>query len=170
MKDMIWIYILAGLIFTGLITYGCVQHDDGVIERDYPAYEPMNVIYTGDTLELANIVCMYRDSLGLGVLKPEALLTKIAKQHTLDMINSNKISHDGFAGRSQIALNNNFKSFGEVVAYGYSSPRGFLEGYKKSPSHKKILDGKYYTHFGVALEGDPNKRGYNTIVFAKINK
>ena len=168
MKNMIWIYIIIGLIFAGLITYGCVQHDDGVIERDYTNYKPIEITYTGDTLEVANLICRYRDSLGLIELKAEALLTELARQHTLDMILDGDLSHDGFGDRSQIALNNNFKSFGEIVAYGYSNPIGLLEGYKRSPSHKIILDGKYYTHFGISFEEDANKRRYNTIVFAQV--
>lgn len=60
-------------------------------------------------------------------------------------------------------------TWGEIIAAGYSSAAGAVNGWWNSPGHKAIMLSSRYEDFGVGYAWNPNStyRHYWTVVFGK---
>jgi len=95
-------------------------------------------------------------------------LSSIAREHSRYMAIAGKPSHDGFPIRLQQAQEfASAKWVGEIVAYGYSTSFGVVNGWIKSPSHKAILTKEKATHYGISIETDVKGKNYFTVLFSQ---
>jgi uncharacterized protein YkwD len=116
-----------------------------------------------DILELVN---KHREKLNLNKLTSLNVISSVADGHTDYMINTGTISHDNFANRAQLLVDNaDAKTVGENVAYGYGTAHGVLNGWLNSSEHKKIIEDPDYTHFGISTKADDEGRNYFTHIF-----
>ena len=121
-------------------------------------------------IELEAIVLTneYRVSKGLPRAKRLIVISQIAQSHTKYMIKKGKVSHDNFPQRNTNLMRNaNAKSVGENVSFGYGTAKGAVNGWIRSEEHRKILETKNFTHFGVSIEKDSKGRNYFTLMFIK---
>ncbi|MFZ3273609.1 MAG: CAP domain-containing protein, partial [Lutibacter sp.] len=88
--------------------------------------------------------------------------------HTDYMIEVGAISHDNFAERAQILMEQaGAKTVGENVAYGFSTAEGVVNGWLNSEGHRKIIENPDYTHFGISTDSNTENRNYFTNIFIK---
>jgi uncharacterized protein YkwD len=98
----------------------------------------------------------YRRSKGLSVLKMNSVITTEAVKHSKNMASGRTpFSHSGFSTRvnrisNQLGM---VSASAENVAYGYLSAKEVVNGWLRSPGHKKNIEGRYtLTGIGVAKE------------------
>lgn len=114
-----------------------------------------------------------------GLLKIDEYSTKLAKEHCIYMISDERIkpiynttvsgvSHDNFPHRVSEMRKRGAESVGEVVAYGYGTSGGFINGYEMSPGHKKIIENTFYTHVGISVLKNSTGRMYNCMLFTQF--
>ncbi|GFE19450.1 hypothetical protein Sgleb_74970 [Streptomyces glebosus] len=94
---------------------------------------------------MVDLVNSERRKAGCSPLTVNAKLTKAAQDHSKDMADHRNMSHTGSDGSSPedriTRAGYNWSSYGENVAYGYSSPESVMKGWMSSPGHKRnILD------------------------------
>lgn len=106
--------------------------------------------------EVEEQINQYRKEEGLLPLTIDPAINKLAKMHSEEMASGEvPVGHQGFQGRSKtLADNIDSEAVSENVAYnkGYENPaKQAVEGWVKSPGHKKNIEGKYnLTGIGVA--------------------
>ena len=106
--------------------------------------------------EVEEQINQYRKEEGLLPLTIDPAINKLAKMHSEEMASGEvPVGHQGFQGRSKtLADNIDSEAVSENVAYnkGYENPaKQAVEGWLKSPGHKKNIEGKYnLTGIGVA--------------------
>jgi uncharacterized protein YkwD len=118
--------------------------------------------------EVLTYTNQFRKAHGLKPVIMHEGLNAIAQKHSEDM--AKKRVGFGHAGadrrykqaRRQIPAAN---YFAENVAYGVSTGKAAVMGWKKSPGHRKNLLGRY-KYMGVGIAKDRNGRIYYTQVFA----
>jgi len=95
-------------------------------------------------MEILDLVNQHRDSIGLSTLEFDKIAYDFAIEHTMDMIDKNKISHDNFDRRSSdltIAAKANYVS--EIVGRNFVTAKGVVNAWLKSDSHRKAIEGNY---------------------------
>ncbi|MEV5121979.1 CAP domain-containing protein [Streptomyces decoyicus] len=97
------------------------------------------------TDRVVELVNEERSKAGCSKLTVNAKLTKAAQDHSQDMADHRNMSHTGSDGSSPddriTRAGYQWNSYGENVAYGYSTPEEVMKGWMSSPGHKKnILD------------------------------
>ena len=113
----------------------------------------------------------FRKQKGKPALEMNARLNELAQKHSANMA-SGKIAfgHAGFADRQQAAAKEikGISAFAENVAYGATSGKEVVEGWKKSSGHAANLVMPQATRMGIALAKNPQTRygAWWTIVLA----
>jgi len=135
-----------------------------------PVEELQNELKEGEYTSLENEVLVllneFRNSQGMESLKKAEIVSSISNNHTLYMIDSDKISHDNFLERhSELVSKVAARNVGENVAFGYNSARGVVNGWLASDSHRAIIETSNFTHFGIAVSADSEGRNYFTNIF-----
>ncbi|UQW99523.1 CAP domain-containing protein [Streptomyces sp. RerS4] len=86
-------------------------------------------------------------------------LTKAAQDHSADMAAHGNMSHTGSdgsdAGQRITRAGYTWRTYGENVAYGYSTPEQVMEGWMSSPGHKRNILDCSYKEIGIGL-AQPN--------------
>ncbi|MFG2095623.1 CAP domain-containing protein [Streptomyces sp. NPDC048612] len=100
---------------------------------------------SGATARVVELVNSERRKAGCSPLTVNAKLTKAAQDHSKDMADHGNMSHTGSDGSNPedriTRAGYNWSSYGENVAYGYSTPESVMKGWMSSPGHKRnILD------------------------------
>ncbi|MFE6741813.1 CAP domain-containing protein [Streptomyces tubercidicus] len=100
---------------------------------------------SGATARVVELVNSERRKAGCSPVTVNAKLTKAAQDHSKDMADHRNMSHTGSDGSAPDAritrAGYSWSSYGENVAYGYSSPESVMKGWMSSPGHKRnILD------------------------------
>lgn len=131
-------------LLISLFLFGCT--------KDYQSgdYTPKSTQFSGTDLTFFDDINTMRGQKGLLPLKPEYTLTQGCTKHAYDMSIDGYPSHEGFWQRYTDSYS---KSFGEVVAYGFTTPEAILTAYESSPSHNAVLINPNYTHIGIAHYG-----------------
>ncbi|MGC2999485.1 CAP domain-containing protein [Streptomyces sp. G35A] len=84
-----------------------------------------------------------------------ATLTKAAQAHSADMAAHRNMSHTGSDGSSPgdriTRAGYSWSTFGENVAYGYTSPEQVMAGWMSSPGHKANILNCAFKEIGVGL-------------------
>jgi len=152
------------LVFT--VFTSCSKEDDGIFFNEITETK---VTYSPIEDEILNLVNEYRKEQGLSTLSKLNVISSVAKTHTSYMVEIGKVNHDNFSERHEMLVNNaKATTVGENVAYGYNSSESVVNAWLNSPGHKKIIEDKTFTHFGISTEKDANGRNYFTHIF--INK
>ncbi|MGA5267277.1 CAP domain-containing protein [Streptomyces lydicamycinicus] len=110
-----------------------------------PSASKATTTASGATAQVVELVNSERRKAGCSPLTVNAKLTKAAQDHSKDMADHQNMSHTGSDGSSPedriTRAGYNWSSYGENVAYGYSSPESVMKGWMSSPGHKRnILD------------------------------
>ncbi|MGW1543489.1 CAP domain-containing protein [Streptomyces sp. NPDC002309] len=96
-----------------------------------------------------------RSKAGCSPVKLNAKLTDAAQDHSADMASHGNMSHTGSdgsdPGRRITKAGYDWRTYGENVAYGYSSPEKVMDGWMSSPGHKKNILNCAFKEIGVGL-------------------
>jgi uncharacterized protein YkwD len=96
-----------------------------------------------------------RAKAGCSPLTENAKLTKAAQDHSQDMADHQNMSHTGSDGSSMAdrltRVGYAFRTAGENVAYGYSSPESVMDGWMNSPGHKANILNCAFKEIGIGL-------------------
>ena len=110
---------------------------------------------SGATARVVELVNDERSKAGCKPLTVNAKLTKAAQAHSKDMADHRNMSHTGSNGSSPDdrikAAGYDWNSYGENVAYGYSTPESVMKGWMDSPGHKRNILDCSYKEIGVGL-------------------
>ncbi|MFB6672480.1 CAP domain-containing protein [Streptomyces sp. NPDC056390] len=114
---------------------------------------------SGDTARVLTLVNKERSKAGCSPLTMNAKLTKAAQDHSKDMASHRNMSHTGSDGSSPgdriTRAGYSWSSFGENVAYGYSTPEKVMAGWMSSPGHKRNILDCSFKEIGIGL-AQPN--------------
>jgi uncharacterized protein YkwD len=117
--------------------------------------------------EILEYVNEDRKEHGLSPLELNAVESSLADQHSRDMASGKvKFGHDGFNKRAkaiQKALGGTV--FGENVASGRMTAREVVDGWLKSPGHKKNIEGNF-TITGIGYASNSSGEIYFTQIFS----
>jgi uncharacterized protein YkwD len=115
--------------------------------------------------ELLGLVNTHRESLGESPLVFSAIAYDYANAHTDYMISTGSLNHDNFSARaSGISAEVDAKSVSENVARNYDTASEAFEGWLKSETHKKTLEGNF-THTAISVKEDSQGNLYYTQLF-----
>lgn len=156
--------ILIILICTAI---SCVKEEDSNYFTNTPeVISKEKASCTALETEVLNLVNAHRQSMGISSLSLLNSISGVAVGHTNYMINISELNHDYFAQRTQYLMSNeNAKSVGENVAYGYATAQGVLNGWLNSDAHRKVIENEKFTHIGISIEPNSENRNYYTQIF-----
>lgn len=129
----------------------------------------INYTYNASEIETMKLINEYRVSIGLNTLEKINYISHKSEEHDEYMIINNVVNHYDFEARSENIIKVlGAKAVSENIAYNYISPKGAVEAWLKSPTHKANIEGNF-THFGISIREDPaTGKKYYTNIFAKI--
>jgi len=110
----------------------------------------------------------FRKSKRLPALIINQELNAIAQKHSVNMASGRVgFGHGGFSKRNSMAKKaiRSLSSFAENVAYGATSGKAVVAGWKNSPGHRRNLLGRY-KYIGIGTAKDRRGRIYYTQLFA----
>lgn len=137
-------------------------------ETSASAEKAMTYTYNSTEVETMTLINEYRVSVGLSELKEINHISYKSEQHDHYMIENNVVNHDDFVSRSENIMEVlGAKKVSENIAYNYNSPKGALDAWLKSPTHKKNIEGDF-THFGLSIRVNADGKKYYTNIFAKL--
>lgn len=110
---------------------------------------------SGAVAEVVELVNAERAKAGCSPVKANTTLTKAAQDHSEDMAASGSMSHTGSDGSSPgdriTRAGYSWSTYGENVAYGYSTPEQVMTGWMNSPGHKENILNCAFKEIGVGL-------------------
>ncbi|CAL9633733.1 hypothetical protein SUDANB176_06154 [Streptomyces sp. enrichment culture] len=110
---------------------------------------------SGAVAKVVELVNAERGKAGCSPVKVNATLTEAAQKHSEDMAASGTMSHTGSDGSSPAdritRAGYSWSTYGENVAYGYSTPEQVMQGWMNSPGHKKNILNCGFKEIGVGL-------------------
>ncbi|AYN42808.1 CAP domain-containing protein [Streptomyces dangxiongensis] len=110
---------------------------------------------SGATAEIVRLVNAERGKAGCQALTLNSTLTKAAQAHSADMAAHQNMSHTGSDGTSPgdriTSAGYDWSSYGENVAYGYSTAEQVMAGWMASPGHRANILNCSFQEIGVGL-------------------
>ena len=151
-----------------------VKYEMGLseIREANPQISNPNLIYPGDILniptidsgvldyenEVIRLVNEIRIKNGLNELKPDWQLSRVARYKSQDMKDNKYFSHTSPIYGSPFEMIKNFgisfRSAGENIAKGYSTPQAVVNGWMNSSGHRANILNSSYTRIGVGYVSD----------------
>ncbi|MBE6992879.1 MAG: sporulation protein [Ruminococcaceae bacterium] len=124
---------------------------------DIEQNRPVDSSYAQQVLELVN---KYRAQYGLGALTLSDELSNVAQAKAQDMKNNNYFAHNSPTYGTPFDMMQSFgvtyRTAGENIAMGYSSPAAVVEGWMNSEGHRaNILNGSF-TQMGLGYVSSGN--------------
>ncbi|MFB6812313.1 CAP domain-containing protein [Streptomyces sp. NPDC056387] len=114
---------------------------------------------SGPAAEVVALVNEERAKVGCPALTVNAKLTAAAVNHSQDMAAHSNMSHTGSDGSDPgqriTASGFSWMTYGENVAYGYSTPQQVMTGWMNSPGHRENILNCAFKEIGVGL-AQPN--------------
>lgn len=96
-----------------------------------------------------------RSKAGCSPVTLNAKLSKAAQDHSTDMASHKNMSHTGSDGSNPgeriTRAGYTWRTYGENVAYGYSTPERVMAGWMSSPGHKRNILNCGFKEIGVGL-------------------
>lgn len=146
-----------------------VKYEIGLseIREANPQITNPNLIYPGDILNIPSIdsnILNYENEVirlvneiriknGLNKLETDWQLSRVARYKSQDMKDNNYFSHTSPVYGSPFEMIKNFgisfRSAGENIAKGYSTPQAVVNGWMNSSGHRANILNSYYTRIGV---------------------
>jgi uncharacterized protein YkwD len=109
----------------------------------------------GVTAEILRLVNAERNQAGCRPLVLNSTLSKAAQAHSADMAAHQNMSHTGSDGSSPgdriTRAGYTWSSYGENVAYGYSTAQQVMDGWMSSPGHRANILNCGFKEIGVGL-------------------
>lgn len=106
--------------------------------------------FEGEVVRLVNEI---RESHGLKPLIQDWQLSRVARYKSQDMRDAGYFSHTSPTYGSPFNMMKNFgityRTAGENIAKGYSTPKAVVDAWMSSPGHKANILNSSYTHIGV---------------------
>ena len=113
--------------------------------------------FEGEVVRLVNEICK---SYGLQPLIQDWQLSRVARYKSEDMQKNNYFSHTSPTYGSPFNMMKSFgisyKTAGENIAKGYSSPKAVVDAWMNSPGHRANILNSSYTHIGVGYVASGN--------------
>ena len=113
--------------------------------------------FEGEVVRLVNEI---RKSHGLQPLIQDWQLSRVARYKSEDMQKNNYFSHTSPTYGSPFNMMKSFgisyKTAGENIAKGYSSPKAVVDAWMNSPGHRANILNSSYTHIGVGYVASGN--------------
>ncbi|MEU9209782.1 CAP domain-containing protein [Streptomyces sp. NPDC048415] len=110
---------------------------------------------SGAVARIVALVNSERSKVGCSSLTLNAKLSKAAQDHSADMASHQNMSHTGSDGSDPgtriTRAGYIWSSYGENVAYGYSTPEQVMAGWMSSPGHKRNILDCGFKEIGVGL-------------------
>ncbi|OEJ30488.1 CAP domain-containing protein [Streptomyces subrutilus] len=120
---------------------------------------PPTVAPSGPAAEVVALVNKERAKAGCSALTVNAKLTAAALNHSKDMAAHSNMSHTGSDGSDPggriTRAGYAWTTYGENVAYGYSTPAQVMTGWMNSPGHRQNILNCAFKEIGVGL-AQPN--------------
>ncbi|MFD7439750.1 CAP domain-containing protein [Streptomyces sp. NPDC059909] len=114
---------------------------------------------SGAVARVVQLVNSERSKAGCSPVTVNATLTKAAQAHSADMAAHKNMSHTGSDGSNPgdriTRAGYNWSTYGENVAYGYSTPESVMQAWMTSPGHKRNILNCEFKEIGVGL-AQPN--------------
>lgn len=139
-----------------------------------PQFKNPNLIYPGQTVniplddprvaaferEVAELVNDYRAEYGLSPLTLDWELSRVARYKSQDMHDNRYFSHVSPVYGSPFTMMKSFglsyRSAGENIAMGYSTPEAVMRGWINSSGHRANILNASFTRIGVGYVADGN--------------
>ncbi len=152
--------IFALCLFLG---FSCSEKELEGLDVDLSLAQQTDVAFSISILEAVNT---YRASINLNPIVLDLnYVSAFAVDHTLYMIEQNRISHDNFYERSKALMQlPEINIVAENVARGYTSAEDVVKAWLMSPQHKKNIEGDY-THSGIGIIKNQDDVYYFTQLF-----
>ncbi|MFE1875441.1 CAP domain-containing protein [Streptomyces sp. NPDC059496] len=110
---------------------------------------------SGDIAQVLALVNQERAAAGCQAVSLNAKLTKAAQDHSADMASHSNMSHTGSDGSDPGARITRagyaWSTYGENVAYGYSTPEKVMEGWMNSQGHRENILNCSFKEIGIGL-------------------
>ncbi|MFD7785199.1 CAP domain-containing protein [Streptomyces nojiriensis] len=110
---------------------------------------------SGDVAQVLALVNQERAAAGCQAVSLNAKLTKAAQDHSADMASHSNMSHTGSDGSDPGAritrAGYTWSTYGENVAYGYSTPAKVMEGWMNSQGHRENILNCSFKEIGIGL-------------------
>ncbi|MEU2439704.1 CAP domain-containing protein [Streptomyces rubradiris] len=110
---------------------------------------------SGVTAEVLRLVNAERNKVGCRPLTLDPVLTKAAQEHSADMAAHQNMSHTGSDGSDPglriTRAGYTWSSYGENVAYGYTTAEQVMAGWMASPGHRANILNCGFQEIGVGL-------------------
>jgi uncharacterized protein YkwD len=125
-----------------------------------------NCRVSSTALKVAQLTNQVRAQYRLSPLRFNCRLYGAAQNHTIDMVNMNRLSHTGSDG-SSIGIRvkrfgYQYSTVGENVAVGQRTPSQVVNSWMNSPGHRQNILNPQYTEIGVGYSNN-----YWTQVFGR---
>jgi len=164
-------FILGMLFISSLFFMSCSndQEEINLPEKSTSIVDNSVYNYSATELETLNLINEYRKSIGLNTLEKLNYISIKSENHANYLMANNVVNHNDFTSRSNDIIRVlGAKNVSENIAYNYITPKGALDAWLKSTSHKENIVGNF-THFGIAIRQDPvSGKKYYVNIFAKI--
>ena len=118
--------------------------------------------------QILALINQHRKSKGLAALENNPVIEAEARRHTVAMASHRSpFGHDGFSYRSKVITSKiqGITATAENVAYGSQTAQEVVNGWLKSPGHKKNIEGKFRLT-GIGVARDEKSVLYFTQIFA----
>lgn len=119
--------------------------------------------------KVIELVNAERAKVGLSPLTENVELSKVARIKSQDMIDKNYFSHTSPTYGSPFDMMKNFgisyKTAGENIAAGYSTPEAVVNGWMNSEGHRANILSSSFNKIGVGYAVDKNGKAYWTQMF-----
>ena len=126
--------------------------------------------YKQEVLRLVNIE---RAKEGLGALRMDSQLSKVAQLKSQDMIDNNYFAHNspvyGTPFEMMRAHGITYRIAGENIAMGQSTPQEVVTGWMNSEGHRKNIMNGRFTNLGMGVAQAKSGRKYWTQMFTGQN-
>ncbi|WP_030730822.1 CAP domain-containing protein [Streptomyces sp. NRRL S-237] len=110
---------------------------------------------SGSVAQVLALVNQERAAAGCSAVSLNAKLTKAAQDHSADMASHSNMSHTGSDGSDPGAritrAGYTWSTYGENVAYGYSTPEKVMEGWMNSQGHRENILNCSFKEIGIGL-------------------
>lgn len=153
-----------------------VKYEIGIkeLKSANPQIKNFDLIYPGQTIniptldsavtnyeqEVIRLVNEIRAENGLSALTYDWELSRVARYKSRDMKDNNYFSHTSPVYGSPFQMIKNFgisfRSAGENIAKGYSTPQAVVNGWMNSSGHRANILNANYTHIGVGYVSGGN--------------
>jgi len=119
--------------------------------------------------DILGLVNQYRVNKGLGILQMNTTISAEAEKHSSNMASRSIVfGHEGFENRvkeitQQLGV---VRASAENVANGQMSAKEVVEGWLKSPGHRRNIEGNF-TLTGIGVATDANGTLFYTQIFVR---